>query len=404
MKTSKRGQMMPSSPIRKLTPYADAAKAKGIEVFHLNIGQPDIETPQIMWDAIKNFNKPVLEYGPSQGFLSLREAVCDYFKNYKIKLNPNEICITIGGSEAIMFAIDSICDPDDEIIVFEPFYANYDGYALSANVKLVPITLKAEDGFHIKDFSEIEKKISPKTKAILIGSPNNPTGTILKEEEVRKIHEIAKKFDLYIISDEVYKEFNFTDYPHFSVLQLDDPERVIVIDSVSKRFSACGARIGTLITKNQDVMSIVNKFAMARLCPPTIEQIAAEAAYRLPFSYYQTIVNEYQKRRDICYNLLTQVDDVVLRKPEGAFYLVVKLPIKNSDLFAKWMLSDFEKNKKTTMVAPASGFYKTPTVGHDEVRIAYVLKEERLKEALMIFIEGLLEYRKVEDKLLKSLI
>ncbi len=404
MKISKRGQLMPSSPIRKLTPYADAAKAKGIQVFHLNIGQPDIETPRIMWDTIKNFSTPVLEYGPSNGFLSLREAVCQYFQNYKINLRPQDICITIGGSEAIMFAIDSICDPDDEIIVFEPFYANYDGYALSANVRLVPITLKAENGFHITDFDAIEEKISPKTKAILIGSPNNPTGTILKEDEVRKIHAIAKKHDLYLIADEVYKEFNFTPYPHFSVLQLDDPERIIVIDSVSKRFSACGARIGTFITKNEEVMKTINKFAMARLCPPTIEQVAAEAAYRLPFSYYQTIVDEYQKRRDICYNILASVDDIVLKKPEGAFYLVVKLPVQNSDLFAQWMLSDFNKNNKTTMVAPASGFYKSLNLGFDEVRIAYVLKEEKLREALDLFIEGLNKYRKIEDKLIKSLV
>lgn len=404
MEISKRGKLMPASPIRKLSPLADKAKHQGVSIYHLNIGQPDIETPQVMFDVIHNYKDKVLEYGPSQGFLSLRKSVCDYFTNYKISLEPDDICVTVGGSEGIMFAINAICDVDDEIIVFEPFYANYEGYALMSEVKLVPVTLKAEDGFHITDWAAVEAKVSPKTKAILVGSPNNPTGTILSEEEIRKVHAIAKKNDLYILADEVYKEFNFTENRHFSTLELNDPDRVVVIDSISKRFSACGARIGTLITKNRELMQAVLKFAMARLCPPTLEEVAAEAAYKLPFSYYQTIVDEYEKRRDICYDILMKVPGIVLKKPEGAFYLVAKLPVKNSEIFAQWLLTDFRKDGKTVMVAPASGFYKTPGLGIDEVRIAYVLKEERLRDAMSIFTEALEEYKKKEESLLKKLV
>ncbi|MCX8058072.1 MAG: pyridoxal phosphate-dependent aminotransferase [Spirochaetes bacterium] len=404
MNYSKRAHLMPPSPIRKLVPYADKAKEKGIKIYHLNIGQPDIETPKVIFDAIHNFKEKVLEYGPSQGFLSLRKAMVNYFSRYNINLTPDDICITTGGSEAILFALNVVCDINDEVIVFEPFYANYAGYAAMSEIKLVPVTLKAENGFHIDDFNKIKEKISPKTKAILIGSPNNPTGTVLTKEEILEIYEIAKEFDLYIISDEVYKEFIYIDKPHFSALELPDQNRVIVIDSISKRFSACGARIGALISKNKELMSYVLKFAMARLCPPTIEEVAAEAAYNLPSDYFEPIKKEYQRRRDICYNILKSNKNIILQQPEGAFYLIAKLPIKNCDLFARWLLSDFQINNKTTMVAPASGFYITEGKGVDEIRIAYVLKEEDLKEAMEILIKGLDQYTKLEDNLLKEII
>lgn len=395
---------MPSSPIRKLVPYANQAKSKGIKVYHLNIGQPDIETPEVFFNAVKNFNEPVLAYGPSSGYDFLKEAMKDYFKRYNIELETDDICITNGGSEAISFALDVVCDKGDEVIVFEPFYANYAGYAAASGVKLVPVTLKAEDAFHIKDFDKIVQLISPSTKAILIGSPNNPTGTILSKEEITKIFEIAEKYDLFILSDEVYKEFIYTGEKHFSVLELPNPERVIVIDSISKRFSACGARIGSIITKNKLVMENILKFAMARLCPPTLEQVGAAAAYKLPADYFDPVREEYKKRRDICYDVLSKIDNVIINKPEGAFYMVAKLPVKNAEIFAKWMLTDFNIDNETTMVAPAAGFYQTPHLGIDEIRIAYVLKEENLKKALYILQEGLKKYITIEDSILEKMV
>jgi len=385
-------------------PYADKAKKNGLSIYHLNIGQPDIETPRAMFDAIHNFENKVLEYGPSQGFLSLRESIAGYFSRYNISLEPDDICITTGGSEAILFSLNVICDINDEVIVFEPFYANYAGYAAMSEIKLIPVTLKAENGFHISNFDDIENKISPRTKAILIGSPNNPTGTVLSKDEITKIYEIAKKHDLFIISDEVYKEFIYSDKPHFSVLELPETDKVIVIDSISKRFSACGARIGALMSKNKELMKYVMKFAMARLCPPTLEQVAAEAAYKLPSDYFAPVKTEYMKRRNICYQMLKQNRDIVIQEPEGAFYLIAKLPVKNGDLFAKWMLSDFNVNNKTTMVAPGSGFYITEGKGVDEVRIAYVLKEDNLKDAMDIFLQGLKKYQTIEDSLLKEIV
>lgn len=404
MEISKRSKFMPSSPIRKLFPYANQAKNRGIKVYHLNIGQPDIETPTVFFDAIRKYSEPVLAYGPSDGYMFLKEAMVDYFKRYEIELSSDEICITNGGSEAISFALNIVCDKGDEVIVFEPFYANYAGYAASSGVKLVPLSLKAEDEFHIKDFDKIVQLISPSTKAILIGSPNNPTGTVLSREEIFKIYDIAKKYDLFILSDEVYKEFIYTGEKHFSVLELPEPERVIVIDSISKRFSACGARVGSIITKNRVVMENILKLAMARLCPPTLEQIGAAAAYRLPANYFDPVREEYKKRRDICYNILSSTENVVINKPEGAFYMVAKLPVKNAEIFAKWLLTDFNIDNETTMVAPASGFYQTPHLGHDEIRIAYVLKEENLKKSLNILKKGLEKYVNIEDSILEKMV
>ncbi len=404
MNFSKRSKMMPSSPIRKLVPYADEAKKDGVHVYHLNIGQPDIETPDAFFNAIKNFDKSVLEYAPSAGLMSLREEISKYFQRFNTDVQVEDVCVTTGGSEAIMFAMNVACDINDEVIVFEPFYANYAGYAAMSEIKLVPVTLKAEDGFHCKDFSKIEDAITPRTKAILIGSPNNPTGTVLSKEEITKIYEIAQKNDLFLISDEVYKEFIYSGEKHFSVLDLPKNDRVVVIDSISKRFSACGARIGALVTKNKDFMERVLKSAMARLCPPTLEMIGAEEAYKLPKEFFKPIIDEYKKRRDICYNIISKNEKILLKKPEGAFYLIAKLPVKNAELFSRWMLSDYRLNGKTTMVAPAAGFYISPSEGIDEIRIAYILKEDDLRDALHILMQGLEKYIEIEDDLLDQIV
>jgi aspartate aminotransferase len=393
MNISKRGLDIQESPIRKLKPYADDAIKRGIHVYFINIGQPDIATPEPVWEAIKNYGEEVLSYGPAQGFIELREAIAHYFVDYNIPLTAENVIITVGGSEAIHFSFSVVADPEEEVIIPEPFYTNYNGYASFANVGIVPLTLHVEDGFRLPAPEDIEAKITPKTRAILLCSPNNPTGTVYTEEELKRVIDIAVKHDLFLIGDEVYKEFVYDGAKHKSLLEFDDiKDRVVVVDSISKRFSCCGARVGAVITRNADVFQAVLKFAQARLCPPSIEQKGALAAYRMGRDYFNATREEYQRRRDILYEGLKDIPGIVLHKPQGAFYFIVRLPIKDCEHFVRWMLTDFELDKETVMVAPAQGFYSTPGRGKDEVRIAYVLKEPDLKRAITVFKAGLDKY------------
>jgi aspartate aminotransferase len=394
MNISLRGQKIQASPIRKLKPYADQALAKGIKVYFLNIGDPDVPTPQPVFDAFRSFKDPVLGYGPAQGYKELHTAMCDYFAEYGIPLVPDNILITTGGSEAILFAFNVVADPGDEIIVFEPFYTNYNGYASFANVTLVPLTLRGEDGFRLPSEKEIEAKITKKTRAILLCSPNNPTGTVYTPEELERVARLVKKHGLYLIGDEVYKELVYDGLSHKSILEYKEIEdRAIVVDSISKRFSCCGARIGALITRSKDIYQAALKFAQARLCPPSVEQRAAIAAYKMGLKYFDPVRVEYQRRRDVLYEGLKAIPGVSLYKPQGAFYMIVKLPVKDVEHFVIWMLTDFSHENQTVMVAPAEGFYSTPGKGRDEMRIAYVLKEEDLKKAVTAFRAGLEKYK-----------
>ncbi len=394
MKVSQRGSDIQASPIRKLKPYADAAKAKGIKIFHLNIGDPDIPTPQPVIDTFHNYREAVLGYGPAQGFLELREAVARYFGNYAIPLEADNIIITTGGSEAIHFTFSVVGDVGDEIVIPEPYYTNYNGYASFAGLKIVPLPLKVEDGFRLPPAEAIEAKITPKTKAILLCSPNNPTGTVYTPEELGRVVRLVKKHDLFLIGDEVYKEFIYDGLKHMSILEFDEiRERTIVVDSISKRYSCCGARIGMIITRNEDVYQAALKFAQARLCPPSVEQMAALAAYNMPMDYFKGVRAEWQRRRDVLYEGLKDIPGLVIRKPQGAFYVIVRLPVKDTEHFAVWMLQDFSLDGKTVMVAPAPGFYSTPSLGTDEVRIAYVINETDLREAIRVFKAGLTKYQ-----------
>lgn len=393
MQISKRAKETQESPIRKLAGVANEAKKRGTYVYHLNIGQPDIPTPDIFYKRIKEFSDNVLCYGPSDGLPELKEAMAQYFSNYNIGLEPGDIVITTGGSEAISFTFSVIGDPGDEIIIPEPFYTNYNGYASLANLKIVPVETLAEKGFHLTPISEIEKKITPKTKGILINSPNNPTGTVFTQHEIEQLGELAKKHDLFLVADEVYKEFTYDGEKHFSILELKGLEdRVIVVDSISKRYSACGARIGAVISRNPEITGSILKFAQARLCPPSLEQIGAIGAYRLPIDFFKDILLEYQKRRDILYEILTSNKDIVLQKPKGAFYIMAKLPVDDSDEFARWMLGDFTVGGETVMVAPGAGFYSTPGKGKQEVRIAYVLETAKLEKAGKILLQAIEKY------------
>lgn len=395
MRISRRAQAMQESPIRKLAPLAQEAKRAGKKVYHLNIGQPDLPTPPEFFQAVMSFQGKVLEYGPSEGLPILREAMAAYFANYGVDLSPQEILITNGGSEAISFAFDVVADHGDEIIVLEPFYTNYNGYAQLANIRLVPVRTLAEEGFHLPPDQELQKAISPRTRAILICSPNNPTGTVLTPEELERIAHFVSKNDLFLIADEVYKEFTYDGRRHTSVLELPSiAPRAIVVDSISKRFSACGARVGAIISRNREVMSACLKLGQARLCPPTLEQLGAAAAYRLGREYFAAVRQEYEKRRDALFARLTEDPTIILRKPRGAFYMIVKiLGVEDSNDFAAWLLTDFALDGETVMVAPASGFYATPGLGQDEVRIAYVLETEKLERAAQIFLQGLKSYR-----------
>lgn len=395
MRISRRAEAIQESPIRKLAPLAAAARARGVRIYNLNIGQPDVPTPPEFLRAVGAFSDPVLAYGPSDGLPELKAAMAEYFARYEIPLRGEEILITNGGSEAILFAFNVVADDGEEIIIPEPFYTNYNGYAEMANLKVVPVRTHAEEGFHLPPDEVLEAAVTPRTRAVLICSPNNPTGTVLTWEELERLAAFAARHDLFLIADEVYKEFTYDGRRHRSVLELAGVEpRVIVVDSVSKRFSACGARIGAVISRNPEVMAACLKFGQARLCPPTLEQLGAIAAYRLPESYFDGVRAEYEHRRDVLYEALTAGPGILLRKPRGAFYMIVKLAgIADADHFTRWLLSDFELDGETVMLAPANGFYATPGAGADEVRIAYVLDADKLRRAAEILLAALDRYR-----------
>jgi len=392
-KISHKGNKMPSSPIRKLVPFAEAAKKLGRKIYHLNIGQPDIETPKIMLDAIKNADINVLEYSHSAGFESYRKKLANYYKSFNINIDSSEIIITTGGSEAIQIAILACFNPGDEIIVPEPFYANYNGFACAADVIIKPVKSYIETGFALPVISEFEKLITPKTKGIMICNPGNPTGYLYSKEELNLLKELVIKYDLFLLSDEVYREFCYDGKEYISVMHLNDlNENVILLDSISKRYSACGARIGAMISKNKEVMNAAMKFAQARLSPPTFGQIGAEAALNTPKEYFVKVQKEYVERRDFIIDALNKMDGVFCPKPSGAFYCIARLPIDNSDKFCQWLLESFEYNGETLMLAPATGFYSTPGSGINEVRLAYVLNVEDLKKAMVCLEKALKVY------------
>jgi aspartate aminotransferase len=389
-----RGKKMPESPIRKLAPFADLAKSKGRKVYHLNIGQPDIKSPELAIEAIKNIQLDIIEYGPSAGYESYRKKLAKFYQNHNVSVATEDIMITTGGSEALLFALGSIMDPEDEVIIPEPFYANYSAFSAESSARVVPVISNIESGFTLPTIEEFEKAITSKTKAILICNPNNPTGYLYSESEINQLGALVKKYDLFLIADEVYREFIYDERDqHFSVMNLKGIEQnVIMIDSVSKRYSMCGARIGCLVTKNKEVIAASMKFAQARLCPPTIEQIACEAAIDTPKSYFDEVISEYKERRDILINELNKIDGVLVKSPKAAFYCIAQLPIDNADDFAQWLLETYEFNGETVMVAPAAGFYSTPGVGLNQVRIAYVLSKEELIKAVHILKEAIKEY------------
>ncbi len=391
---SNKGKHMPESPIRKLVPFAEKAYKANKTVYHLNIGQPDIKSPEIAMDAVSNHSLEILAYTRSEGSFEYRDKIAGYYHKNNIMVSANEIIVTTGGSEALLFAMGSIADVDDEIIIPEPFYANYNGFATASGVNIVPVISKIENNFALPPISEFEKLITKKTKAILICNPGNPTGYLYSKEEIQKLAALVKKHDLFLVSDEVYREFTYDGSKHYSILEeLDLAENGIIIDSVSKRYSMCGARIGCLVSKNKEVIATALKFAQARLSPPTFAQIASEAALETPQKYFDEVIEEYQARRDILVSKLKEIPGVKVGEPKGAFYCIVELPVKNSDHFAQWLLEDFDLNGETVMVAPAAGFYSTPGVGLNQVRIAYVLKKESLIKAVEILKVALEEYR-----------
>ena len=394
-KISIKGKNMPESPIRKLVPFAENAKKKGVKVFHLNIGQPDIKTPDVALEAIKNNTIKVLAYSRSEGSDEYRQKLANYYRKHNINVTGEEIIITTGGSEALLFAMGSVCDPGDEIIIPEPFYANYNGFSTASGVKIVPVISKIEDNFALPPIEEFEKLITPKTKAILICNPGNPTGYLYSKEEIQKLAAIVKKHDLFLIADEVYREFVYDNVQHQSVLNnFGLEEHAIIIDSVSKRYSMCGARIGCLVSKNTDIINTALKFAQARLSPPTFAQIASEAALETPQSYFDEVTVEYKARRDLLIAELSKIEGIKVAKPKGAFYCVVELPVDNADKFAQWLLEDFNLNNETVMVAPAAGFYSTKGFGTKQIRIAYVLKKEDLISSVNILKAAILAYNK----------
>ena len=387
MKFSKRLSSMQESPIRKLAPFATAAKAEGVKVYHLNIGQPDIITPVGFFDAVKNFDKKVLEYAGSQGIPELIEAIRKYYTTYDMNFANEDIIITNGGSEALLFSFMAACDPGDNILIPEPFYTNYNGFAQCLNINVKSVTTVAENGFHLPSKDEILAKIDDKTSAILVVNPGNPTGCVYTKEEVRMIADIAKEKDLWIIADEVYREFVYEGLQYTSFGNMKDVEdRVIIIDSVSKRYSACGARIGSIACKNKKFMAEVMKVCQGRLCVATIEQLGAAALYDTPASYFKEVNDEYRKRRDVLYEELMKADGVICEKPMGAFYIVAKLPVENAEDFVAWTLKEFRRDNETVMCTPAEGFYSTPGLGKNEVRLAYVLKEEDLRRGARLLL------------------
>ncbi|WP_262732074.1 pyridoxal phosphate-dependent aminotransferase [Gaetbulibacter sp. NE] len=391
---SKKGQLMPESPIRKLVPYAEQAYKDGKTVYHLNIGQPDIKTPEVALDAVKVHSLDILAYTRSEGSEAYRKKIAEYYHKNNIKVEYDDIIVTTGGSEALLFAFGSIMDSDDEIIIPEPFYANYNGFSTASDIKVVPVISKIEDNFALPAIEEFEKLITPKTKAILICNPGNPTGYLYSKEEIKKLAQIVKKHDLFLIADEVYREFVYDGNEFYSIMQEESiAENAIMIDSVSKRYSMCGARIGYLVSKNKSFIKTALKFAQARLSPPTLAQIASEAALSTPQSYFDGVINDYVSRRNTLISELEKIDGVKVAKPKGAFYCIAELPVKSADNFAKWLLEKFDIDKETVMVAPAAGFYSTPGVGLNQIRIAYVLNENSLIKAVNILKEALKVYK-----------
>ena len=392
---STKGNLMPESPIRKLVPYAEKAKQKGIKVFHLNIGQPDIETPKNAINAVKNADIKILAYSKSEGDLVLREKISEYYKTFNVLVSSSEIIVTSGASEALLFSIGSIMDPNDEIIIPEPFYANYNGFSVANGVKIVPIFSSIDDNFSLPNIEEFENLITDKTKAILICNPNNPTGYVYSKEELKRLIKIVKKHNLFLIVDEVYREFTYDGISHTSIMEFNEiSENAIVIDSVSKRYSMCGARIGCIISKNKEFLNTAMKFAQARLSPPSLAQIASTAALDTGKDYFEKIIEEYNKRRVVLIKGLKDIPGVKVSEPKGAFYCVAELPVDDSEDFAKWLLESYNLNKKTIMIAPAGGFYSTANAGNNQVRIAYVLNENDLKDSIEILKIGLIEYSK----------
>ena len=385
---------MPESPIRKLVHYAEKATLLGKKIYYLNIGQPDIKSPKVAMEAVANSTIDVLAYSRSEGSDTYREKISTYYKNNNIKVESNQIIVTTGGSEALLFAMGTICDQDDEIIIPEPFYANYNGFATASGVTIVPVISKIENNFALPPISDFEKLITPKTKAIIICNPGNPTGYLYSKDEIQKLAKIVLKHNLFLVADEVYREFTYDGAEHYSILQEEIlSENGIIIDSVSKRYSMCGARIGCLVSKNKEVIATALKFAQARLSPPTFAQIASEAALDTPQSYFDEVIKEYKDRRNTLVENLQKIPGVKVGVPKGAFYCIVELPVKNSDHFAQWLLENFDYNGETIMVAPAAGFYSTNDVGLNQIRIAYVLKKEDLIRSVEILRRALKEYQ-----------
>ncbi|MBC5996260.1 pyridoxal phosphate-dependent aminotransferase [Romboutsia ilealis] len=393
MKYSKRVSSMQSSPIRKLASFEESAKKGGVKVYHLNIGQPDIKTPKAFFKAINDFDKQVLEYCSSSGLDDLINSMQKYYNTYNIKFSKDELLVTNGGSEALLFALMAICDPDDNVLVPEPFYTNYFGFGQSINVKINPITTKAENGFHLPSKEDIISKINHNTKAIMISNPSNPSGTVYTYNEIKMLSEIALEYNLWIISDEVYREFVYDNQEYTSFGNIPEIyDRVIIIDSISKRYSACGARIGSIASKNKGFIAQVLKLCQGRLCVSTLDQVGAAKLYETPISYFKEVIAEYEKRRNVLYDELMKVDGVVCEKPSGAFYILAKLPIDDAEDFAIWMLEEFSKNNETVMICPAQGFYATEKLGKNEIRLAYILNEKDLITAAKLLKEGLEEY------------
>lgn len=399
MKISNRATKIQASPLRKLMPFANTAKKEGKKIYHLNIGQPDIPTPKAMLDVYRNFDKEVLAYGPSQGLELYRENLVNYYAKHDIQIEVGNILVTTAGSEALIFALLAACNPGDEVIIPEPFYTNYNGFATITSVKIVPLTTYAENGFALPSDEEIIPLITKKTRAIMLCNPGNPTGTVYPKTDIERLAKIALENDLFIISDEVYREFTYDGLTHTSIMDIRDlEENAIMVDSISKRYSACGARIGCIVTRNKNITDSVLKFAQARLCPPTIDQLAANACIDIEEEYFVNILSEYDQRRTVVFDELQKIENIVCIKPQGAFYIIAKLPIEDAEDFVKWMLTEFSYENETVMFAPAEGFYATPGMGKNEVRLAYVLNTENLKKAMLIFRKGLEKYIELMQK------
>ena len=393
LKISKKGVKLPSSPIRKLTAYADEAKSRGVEVLHLNIGQPDIEAPKEAMEIVQNHGLKLLSYGSSQGDLSYRRKLCQYYQNHDISIKPDDIIVTTGASEALSFTLNVICDAGDQIIIPEPFYANYNGFAAACSVEVIPVVSLFENQFELPPLEKLEDSITDKTRAILICNPSNPTGYLYSEKEVKALVDLAVKHDIYIIVDEVYREFIYTDNSHFSILKSEKAtQHAVMIDSVSKRYSLCGARVGCIISKNKTLISTALKFAHLRLSPPTLGLMASEAAISAPYSYLEGVKRAYEKRKDVTIAALKKIDGVKVSSPMGAFYCIAKLPVDSAEDFSKFLLTDFEDQGQTVMFAPAAGFYSSPELGRDQVRLAFVLESNKLKRAAEILEKALIAY------------